>query len=242
MGRLNTALALLLTAVAVSAKGRPRAPCACHGQNCSEKAWQLMIKHGWTGTEVVDKVKHGKDLKATNLNRWFRNHREKTTKDAAARVQTEAERQVRDEARAELARINKGRLEAATRNQPAVEPVVSKSKKKPRRGTAAKGFRMHTNQLAGVEAKRQELAAVKDEALIRACHALHDGRLAYEQSQQRLRSNDPNAHRERVPQASAPSCAQAATTWAKAQCEERGLDYEALHFKMRTSRHPTACC
>jgi hypothetical protein len=234
MGHLQNALALLLTTVAFGGgAGRPTKRCACR-QDCTEKGRRLMIDHGWTGTELINKrmVKHGD---AGALNRWYRNHVKKTTAAAATKPVTEDDRQFRDEARKELTRISQGRQEKLIRAAPTPAPVVKprSKKKQPRRGKAAKGFRMHTNQLASVQVQKQQVLAIKDQALIRACHALSEQRTTYEQSQQRFRKDDPNATCEPVPASSARICAVNATKWAEEQCVEQELDFKELGVKMK---------
>jgi len=192
-----------------------------------------MIDHGWTGTELLAKkmVKHGD---AGALNRWYRNYVLRIEAAAAANPLTDDDRQNRDDAREELTRINRGKLEKSMRAAPAQPPAVAKpkSKKKKTCGVAGKGFRMYTNQLAGVELKKQELLAIRDAALSRACHALSEQRVAYERSK-RFRTDDPDAVHEPVPAPSAPQCAKSATRWAAEQCEERSLDSKELGVKMR---------
>jgi hypothetical protein len=67
----------------------------------------------------------------------------------------------------------------------------------------------------------------------RACHALHDARKAYERSKERLRTDDPDASQPAsLPLPSSESIASEATDWARAQCAESCLDWQALQFTM----------
>ena len=133
------------------------------------KARRLMVEHGFTGKEAADQVKHAGD--PGNLNRWFRNHKPAVEIAARAKANTPNEIEQKETACQELKLIGAGRLEAATRSG-APAPVISKpqykKKKKGATGKATKGFRMKTNQLAGLQIVKSQLATIKDQALGRS--------------------------------------------------------------------------